>query len=222
MTDRELYFISGSPPCWTVMLALEVKSLTYTPRRLGNTKREQKSPEYLAINARGQVPTLIDRGNTICETLAILTYLDSAYPAPPLFGGEPVETARIWQTICECDGNLRALIGDISRPLFRGKGAEFEEQITEAAVTVRKELTLLETSLSSSPWLTGQTLSAADLFVFPFLMQLKRAVARDEAKPMSLDIHPFDTYFPNIATWQARIETLPGFRNAYPPHWVQS
>jgi hypothetical protein len=53
-------------------------------------------------------------------------------------------------------------------------------------------------------------------------MQLERAVARDEAKPMSLDIHPFDTYFPNIATWQARVETLPGFRNAYPPHWVQS
>ena len=44
MTNRDLYFISGSPPCWTVMLALEVKSLPYTPQRLGNTKREQKSP----------------------------------------------------------------------------------------------------------------------------------------------------------------------------------
>lgn len=28
---RELYFISGSPPCWSVMLALEVKGLAYTP-----------------------------------------------------------------------------------------------------------------------------------------------------------------------------------------------
>jgi glutathione S-transferase len=222
MMDRELYFISGSPPCWTVMLALEVKSLTYTPRCLRNTKLEQKSPEYLAINARGQVPTLIDSGITVCETLAILAYLDTAYPTPPLFDGKAVETARIWQTICECDSNLRAPIGDISRPLFRGKGAEFAKQITEAAATVRKELALLETRLSSGPWLTGKTLSAADLIAFPMLMQLERAAARDEARPMSLDIHPFDTYFPNIATWQAQIETLPGFLNAYPPHWVRS
>ena len=45
MTDRALYFISGSPPCWSAMLALEVKGLSYTPQRLDNQKREQKSPE---------------------------------------------------------------------------------------------------------------------------------------------------------------------------------
>jgi glutathione S-transferase len=54
VTSRKLYFISGSPPCWSMMLALEVKSLAYTPQRLDNAKREQKSPEYLAINPRGE------------------------------------------------------------------------------------------------------------------------------------------------------------------------
>ena len=49
MTQRDLYFISGSPPCWTVMLALEVKELDYQPRRLDNAKREQKSPEFLQV-----------------------------------------------------------------------------------------------------------------------------------------------------------------------------
>ena len=222
MTDRELYFISGSPPCWTVMLALEVKNLPYTPRRLGNTKREQKSSEYLAINARGQVPTLIDNGNTVCETLAILAYLDAAYPTPPLFGGAAMETARVWQAICECDGNLRSPVGDISRPLFRGQESEFAEQISNAAATVREELALLETRLSASPWLAGTTFSAADLVTFPVLMQLERAVSRDEARPMNLDLYPFDTYFPNIAAWRARIEALDGFQNAYPPHWAQT
>ena len=222
MTDRELYFISGSPPCWTVMLALEVKSLPYTPRRLGNSKREQKSSEYLSINARGQVPTLIDNGNTVCETLAILAYLDAAYPTPPLFGGAAMETARVWQAICECDGNLRAPIGDISRPLFRGKEIEFAEHIANAAVTVREELALLETRLSSSPWLASTTLSAADLVAFPVLMQLERALSRDEARQMDLNLYPFDTYFPDIAAWRARIEALDGFKNAYPPHWAQA
>ena len=132
-----------------------------------------------------------------------------------------MEAARVWQTICECDGNLCAPIGDISRPLFRGKGTEFTEQITNAATTVRKELALLEAPLSSNSWLAGEALSAADLVAFPMLMQLERAVAREEAKPMGLDLQPFDTYFPCIAAWRGRIEALSGFGNAYPPHWAQ-
>ena len=85
MTEREIYFISGSPPCWSVMLALEVKGLAYTPQRLDNATREQKSPEYLAINSRGQVPVLIEDDVTVCETLAVLAYLEAATPKPPLF-----------------------------------------------------------------------------------------------------------------------------------------
>lgn len=133
-----------------------------------------------------------------------------------------METARVWQVICECDGNLRSPIGDISRPLFRGKETEFAEQITNAAATVRKELALLEMRLSASPWLAGATLSAADLVAFPMFMQLERAVARNEARPMNLNLYPFDTYFPNIAGWRAQIEALDGFWNAYPPHWAQA
>jgi glutathione S-transferase len=67
------------------MLALEVKGLDYHQRRLDNTKREQKNAEYLKVNPRGQVPTLKHGDVTVCETLAILSYLDATYPDPPFF-----------------------------------------------------------------------------------------------------------------------------------------
>ncbi len=70
--------------------------------------------------------------------------------------------------------------------------------------------------------LEGATLGVADLIALHMLMPLERAVARDEEKPMGTDLHPFDTYFPSIAAWRGRIEALPGFRNAYPPHWAQA
>jgi glutathione S-transferase len=216
---RELYFISGSPPCWSVMLALEVKGLAYTPKRLDNVKREQKRPEYLAINPRGQVPVLVEGDITVCETLAILSYLDAATPTPPLFGSSPVETAKIWQTICDCDGNLRKPVGQISRPLFRGKAADAAEKIKDAAETVRDELALYETALNKNDWLAGDILSAADLTAFPVIMQLMRAVIREDAAPLELAIHPLANYFPNIAAWVSRMEALPGYDNAYPPHW---
>lgn len=219
MTQRELYFISGSPPCWTVMLALEVKRLEYQKQRLDNAKREQKSAAYLQINPRGQVPTLVDDKVTVSETLAILCYLDAAWPDPPIFGKDPTETARIWQTICEVDGSLREPVGDISRPLFRGKATEFVEQITKAGAVVRQELSLLEAPLSSAPWLAGDTLSAADLVAYPVVMQLLRAAGREEARGLDLAIFPLDDYFPALHAWSRRIEALQGFANAYPPHW---
>jgi len=219
MTQRELYFISGSPPCWTVMLAMEVKGLDYAPRRLDNAKREQKAPAFLKINPRGQVPVLKNGDVTVCETLALLAYLDAINPEPPFFGTSPDETARIWQIISECDGNLRDAVGDISRPLFRGKGEEFAEQISKAAAQVRDELALLDARLSSQPWLAGEKLSAADLIVFPVVMQLCRAAARENAAPHDLGVYPLSEHFPKLDVWSKRIEALDGFDNAYPPHW---
>lgn len=201
------------------MLALAAKGLDYEPKRLDNARREQKSPEFLAINPRGQVPVLTDGETTVAETLAILTYLDGLQSEPPLFGGSATETARIWQSICECDAYLRDPVGDISRPLFRGKGAEFAEQISKAAETVRAELAPLETRLSTDSWLAGESLSAADLVAFPVVMQLLRAAGRDEAAPLDLAVFPLEDHFPNLAAWKARIEALQGYDAAYPPHW---
>ena len=201
------------------MLALEVKGLAYTPRRLDNAKREQKSPEYLAINPRGQVPVLVENDVTVCETLAVLSYLEAATPTPPLFGSSPIETAKFWQSICDCDGNLREPVGQISRPLFRGKAADFADKIKEAAETVRDELALYETALNENKWLAGSALSAADLIAFPVTMQLMRAAGREDAEPLQLAIYPLADHFPNLAAWVSRVEALSGYDNAYPPHW---
>lgn len=59
-------------------------------------KREHKSPEHLARNSLGQVPTLeLDDGTTISETVAICRYLESLYPEPPLFGRNALEQAQV-------------------------------------------------------------------------------------------------------------------------------
>ncbi len=59
-------------------------------------KREHKSPEYLALNPRGQTPALqLDDGTVITESVAICRYLEAVYPEPPLFGIGAVEQALI-------------------------------------------------------------------------------------------------------------------------------
>ena len=217
MTGYELFFISGSPPCWSVMLAMEMKGLGYEPKPLSNSKQEQKSADYLKINPRGQVPVLKAGDLVVCETLAILAYLETAYPKTPIFGRDPRETASIWQTLSEFDAALREPVGALSRPLFRGRAQDASEQIAAQAEVIHRELVLLESRLAMGAFLAGDDLSAADLIVFPILKQLERAVSREDARDLGL--FALVENYPAIIDWAGRIEKIPGYERAYPPHW---
>jgi glutathione S-transferase len=59
--------------------ALEELGLSYDYVELSNKKREHRSPEYLAINPNGKVPTLVDGAHAYFESLAILLHLADRY-----------------------------------------------------------------------------------------------------------------------------------------------
>lgn len=83
MTIR-FYYGSGSPFSWKVWLALEHKQLPYDFNVPSLQQGDQKTLEYLAINPRGKVPTLIDDGFTLWDSAAIVEYLEERYPEQPL------------------------------------------------------------------------------------------------------------------------------------------
>lgn len=219
MNGYELFWISGSPPCWRIMLAMEVKGLDYVSTRFDNAKGEQKNPEFLKINPSGHVPVLRNADTVVCESLAILAYLDAAHPEPPLFGETADETGAIWQQILQFDSAMPGPIRAITRPVFRGRAAEQADTIREAADTLRPQLTALNAQLEATAYLAGDTLSAADIALYPPLMQLMRAAGRDDAQALDLNLSPLTDHFAGIARWSERIEAIPGYDRAYPPHW---
>jgi|GEM_PF-1215404 len=60
---------------------------------------------------------------------------------------------------------------------------------------------------------------AADVVVYPALMQLLRGATRDGAEALNLKVAPLDKHYPNLAAWARRIVVIPGYDSAYPPHW---
>lgn len=65
------------------------------------------TPDYLAMNSRGVVPTLLlDDGSIIDESVAICRYFEILHPAPNLMGEGALESAQIesWQRRMEFDG----------------------------------------------------------------------------------------------------------------------
>jgi glutathione S-transferase len=215
----ELYWGSGSPFAWRVMLTLEVKGLAYESKLLEFSKGEHKTPAYLQLNPRGKVPTLKDGDFVVYESLAMMAYLDRKYPEPLIFGKTPEEAALIWQDVCECESYLVSAGDKVVRPMFFGKGLDQVEQIQQAAQTIREELKSLDERLARSTWLVGGQISAADISLFPLVQLFLRAASKDAARPFNLGLLPLSQGFPNLARWVERIEALPNYQRTYPPHW---
>ena len=217
----EIYWGSGSPFAWRVMLTLEVKRLPYESKLLEFSKEDHKSPDYLKLNPRGKVPTLKDGDFVLYESLAIIAYLDRKHPDPSIFGRTPQETGLIWRATSETDSYLLEPGNKVIRPLYFGKGLEKTDEIQAAAATIRQELGRIDTALTGSTWIVGSQISAADIALFPFIQTLLRAASKEAAKPLNLGFSPLGQNYPNIAAWAKRVEAIPGYEKTYPPHWRQ-
>jgi glutathione S-transferase len=215
----KLYWGSGSPFAWRVMLTLEVKGLAYESKLLEFSNGEHKTPAYLQLNPRGKVPTLKDGEFVVNESLAIMSYLDRKYPEPPLFGKTPEETGLIWRFLTECEAYLVSASDKVVRPIFFGKGLDRVDEIQLGAQTVRQEFTQLNERLAGHHWLVGESITAADIGIFPIIQLFLRAASKEAAQPFDLGLLPLAQRYPNLASWAARIEALPNYQRTYPPHW---
>ena len=97
----DLYWSSGSPFSWRVLLALELKGLSYNSHLLHLDLQEHKAPQMLAMNPRGRLPVLRDGDYVVFESVAVLYYLDRKYPEPPIFGRSAEEGGVILRVIDE-------------------------------------------------------------------------------------------------------------------------
>jgi glutathione S-transferase len=218
----EVYWGSGSPFAWRVLLALEIKKIPYASKLIEFSKRQHKAPEFLALNPRGKVPTIRDGDFVLWESLAILAYLDRKVPEPPLFGCTPEDTGRVWRAISEVVSYLEPPGYQIAGPIFLGKAEEEAEKVRAQTEPLHAELRLLEDALGHSPWVAGNELSAADIVAYPSIETLLRAAGKGAAKAFDLRLLPIGKTYPAIAAWRQRISALPGHDRAYPPHWREA
>lgn len=88
------------------------------PRHFCGVSRELKSDEVLAINPRGQAPTFKDGDVIVKESMALMQYVEEAYPEPPLLphAADKVKRALAYQRFHETS-TLYSALG----PLFIAK-----------------------------------------------------------------------------------------------------
>lgn len=221
----DVYWGSGSPYSWRVLLALEHKRLAYRSHVLQFSKQEHKSPQILALNFRGRVPVVKDGDYVVFESLAVLYYLDQKYPEPPLFGRTPEEAGVIMRVICEyqsyCEEHLMKIVDTffMRQPPPRPDEPLRPDELAHSMHVVASEARSIEARLAKSEWVVGETYSAADIVLFPALQVLLRALRKPEARELSSRFLPLEVNYPALGRWIARVQALPGYERTYPPHW---
>ncbi|MEG3085136.1 glutathione S-transferase family protein [Sphingomonas sp. PB2P12] len=159
-------------------------------------------------------------GVIITESVAIMAFLESAHPTPPLFGETPAETGLIWQRIFEVVNTVSDPIETgLIRALSYGEAVKDPGATHAAAVVATESLNWLEDVLTHHPYLAGSKISAAYIATMPILQMLARFGSRPDAVALGLYFDDLANSHPSISAWLARIERIAGFDAAYPPHW---
>jgi len=215
----DLYWGSGSPYSWRVLLALEYKRLAYNSHLLQFSKQEHKAPHILAMNFRGRVPILKDGDYVVFESLAVLYYLEQKYPEPPIFGRTPEEAGVIMRVICEYESYTQPQLMRIVEQMFATRPGVQEADLADDMHAVAREARSIEARLAHSNWVVGESFSAADIVLFPALQVLLRALSKPQARALSSRFLPLAVNYPALERWIARVEALPGYDRTFPPHW---
>jgi glutathione S-transferase len=215
----EVYWGSGSPFAWRILLALEIKQISYESKRLSFSDSDLKSDAFLAINPRGKVPAIRDGEFSLSESIAILCYLEAKYPEPALFKGTAAEQGLIWCSIMECLNYLEPQMSRFAGTIFSGQLPKKREEALDSRLTIEQELTRINQTLSNSDFLASKALSAADIVVYPVIQLLLRAAHKDNAEEVAGTLRDIAKYYPALSGWCKKIEAIPGFERTYPPHW---
>jgi maleylacetoacetate isomerase len=172
----KLYTHFRSSAAFRVRIALNLKGLAYEPAFVSFAKGEHRQPAYAAINPQGLVPALVlDDGTRLNQSLAIIEYLDEAYPQTPLVPKERLAKARVrslsYLIASEIHplNNLRVL-----QHLKRALGQSEDQVNVWYRHWIADGLAKLEAELGNSRFCHGESPTMADCCLVPQIFNAKR------------------------------------------------
>ncbi len=198
------YFRSAAS--WRVRIALGLKGVAVRPVFHHLRRGEQRNPAYLALNPQGLVPALeLDDGTVLTQSLAIIEWLDDAYPEPKLLPADPVRRARVraFALVLAADTHPLQNLGVLAR--LRGMGRPEAEVQAWAADANAAGLAACEALLEGTPgpFCFGTAPTLADICLVPQLGNARR---------FGVDV----TRFPRLLAAEAACMALSAFADAVP------
>ena len=189
----KLYGMALSGNAYKVRLLLELLGVEYEEIPVNLRTGENRTESFLALNPRGQVPTLADGDVTVWDSQAILVYLARRYGQEWL-PTEPVPMAEVMQWLAVAENELLFGLARARAVVFFGR--DFD--LASCQAYGRAGLQVLEQRLAGHEWLAAGRPTIADIACMPY------------AALSHMGEIPLDD-FPSVRAWIDRVRALPGF-----------
>lgn len=166
----KLFFAPGA--CSFVPHAmLELAEVAFEPSMVKLHKGEQRLPEYLALNPRGQVPVLVDGDEVITQIVAILLYLDEKLPMAGILPPAGLERASALQALTWMNNTVHPTFTHVFMPQKFTDDAAAQKAIREfGAASYRELLGEIEAmAAQAAPWMVGLRPGALDAYALTLL-----------------------------------------------------
>ena len=196
----KLYDLERSGNCYKIRLLLALLRVPYERVTVSLDEGAQRSPEFLRLNPRGQIPVLVtDEGSAIWDSTAILVYVARRFGGEYWLPSEPVAMAQVmqWLALEQNEGRygvarVRVIALKANSSLGQTGSLEESQKLAEVA------LKTLETRLQEAPWLVNGHVTIADIACYPYTALFPESGLGLEA-------------YPGIRAWFQRLEALPGY-----------
>ncbi|WP_163849086.1 glutathione S-transferase family protein [Pseudooceanicola aestuarii] len=218
-----------------VRLTLHEKGLSFTDTRIDFRAKEHLTPEYLAINPDGVVPSLLHDGQPVLDSSVIMEYLDEVYPDRSLTPADPLARAKMrkWLRFIEEVPTLAIRIPSFNQVFVRhrkdlsaddlkkdteartlrrtfynemGRDGFSDARHAESLERLRETVTRMDAALAQNDWLCGSAPTLADFCVVPTI---------DRMRDLGLS-HIWEG-LPHFARWWDAMQQRPAYLATYYP-----
>ncbi len=204
----KLYGYWRSSAAYRVRIALNLKNVAHdhVGVNIAPGANEQKDPKFAALNPQERVPIILAEGEILCQSMAILEWLEECYPESPILPQDIHQRSacRAFANVIACDihplNNLSVL-------------TELEEtfQATPSQISawyadwIHRGFRSLERTAAgrSSDFLFGETPSLAEICLLPQMWNARR---------FEVEL----TEFPNLLAVEAVCQSIKAFQDARP------
>jgi glutathione S-transferase len=198
----KLYDSKQAPNPRRTRIFLAEKGITVPTEQIDIMAKQQKTPEYTAINPLQRMPALVlDDGTVITESIAICRYFEMQQPDPALFGKGAKEIALVEMWNRRAEINFLANVAAVFRHLHPAMKELEVPQVPAWAEANKPRVTsfleMLDGELGKREFIAGDRYSVADITTL---------CAVDFMKPARLSVPEGAG---NVKRWHAAVSARP-------------
>ena len=206
MDKIQIVGVPQSNYVWVVRMACEEKSVPYdiVPVR-------PHTPDIDALHPLGKIPGMRHGDVALCESKAIVTYIDKTFPGPKLIPEDARGAAEVEQWVSLVNTSIDpCLVRTYLLSYFFPKtpdGSPDRAAIDGVLPTMRRQIDLLDKAVAKTGYLAAGAFTLADINLMPILYYVQRCPEGGEMVKGAQ----------NLAGYYARHAQRPSFKASTPP-----